>query len=205
MMRIPKAVKNLIDSFERLPGIGAKTAARLTFYLLHVPENERRRFGEAVLELGTGTKICTRCFNISEETLCDICQDGEREETTLCVVEDPLDLMAFERTGKYRGIYHVLQGAIAPLERVGPEDLKIRELMERIKSSDPAVKEVILATNPSLEGEATAMYIKKLLDNRKKGRALRVSRIARGVPTGGDLEYADELTLTKALEGRIEY
>lgn len=220
-MKIPKAIQNLIEAFERLPGIGSKTAARLTFYLLHVPEVERQKLGKAVLELSRKTGICERCFNIcdaslpaeelsssKQKVLCDICHDSNRDQSVICVVEDPLDLMAFERTGKYDGLYHVLQGVIAPLEHIGPEDLKINELMVRLK---PGVREIILATNPSLEGEATAMYIRQLIrkelgDKRQEtGREIRVTRIARGIPTGGDLEYADRVTLTKALEGRQEY
>lgn len=210
-MKIPKAVKNLMEALERLPGIGSKTAARLTFYLLHVPENERKLLGQAVLELGEKTAICERCFNITDPStssgqagLCEICSDRSRDQSVICVVEDPLDLMAFERTGKYKGLYHVLHGVIAPLERIGPEDLKIDELIKRLK--DSKIKEVILATNPSLEGEATAMYIKKLISNKRQALGeIKVTRIARGIPTGGDLEYADEVTLTKALEGRQEY
>lgn len=219
-MRVPKAIQNLIEAFERLPGIGSKTAARLTFYLLHVPESERQLFGQAVLELGQKTTICTRCFNITDastglaqENLCDICEDEKRDQSIICVVEDSLDLLAFEKTGKYKGLYHVLHGAIAPLEHIGPEDLKIEELMARLRSSfaeasgDKMIKEIILATNPSLEGEATAMYIKQLISKQStvNSRPIKITRIARGIPTGGDLEYADEVTLTKALEGRQEY
>lgn len=196
-MKIPKAIENMIEAFERLPGIGPKTASRLTFYLLNVPESQRTLLGQAVLELGEKTQICERCFNISEAPLCEVCSDPTRDQSILCVVEDPLDLLAFEKTGKYRGLYHVLGGAISPLEHIGPDDLKINELLQRVK----AVKEVILATNPSLEGEATAMYIKKLIEP----AGVKITRIARGIPTGGDLEYADELTLTKSLEGRQEF
>lgn len=211
-MKIPKAVKNLMEAFERLPGIGSKTAARLTFYLLHVPETERQQLGQAILELGQKTTICGRCFNIADPStssgqagLCEICDDKTRDQSVICVIEDPLDLMAFEKTGKYKGLYHVLHGAIAPLEHIGPEDLKIEELVKRVKEVD-GVKEVILATNPSLEGEATAMYIKKLIVNKQQELGeIKVTRIARGIPTGGDLEYADEVTLTKSLEGRQEY
>ena len=204
-MKIPKAIQNMIEAFERLPGIGPKTAARLTFYLLNVPETERTLLGQAVLELGEKTRICERCFNICEAVLCEVCTDDTRDQGTVCVVEDPLDLIAFEKTGKYLGLYHVLGGAISPLEHIGPEDLKIAELITRLKplaiSQQPVVKEIILATNPSLEGEATAMYIKKLIEP----LGVKITRIARGIPTGGDLEYADELTLTKSLEGRQEF
>jgi len=155
--------------------------------------------------LGEKTRICERCFNICEAVLCEVCTDDTRDQGTVCVVEDPLDLIAFEKTGKYLGLYHVLGGAISPLEHIGPEDLKIAELITRLKplaiSQQPVVKEIILATNPSLEGEATAMYIKKLIEP----LGVKITRIARGIPTGGDLEYADELTLTKSLEGRQEF
>lgn len=216
-MKIPKAVKKLMEAFERLPGIGSKTAARLTFYLLHVPEKERQLLGQAVLGLEQGTMICKRCFNIADPSassgqagLCEICVDETRDQSIVCIVEDPLDLMAFERMGKYKGLYHVLHGAIAPLEHIGPEDLKIDELMKRLQQSasgnQPTIQEVILATNPSLEGEATAMYIKKLISNKQQALGkIKITRIARGIPTGGDLEYADEVTLSRALEGRHEY
>lgn len=205
-MKIPKAIENLIEAFERLPGIGPKTAARLTFYLLRTPESERRLLGDAVLELGQKTRFCERCFNIGQQSaLCTVCSDESRDESILCVVEDPLDLLSFERMGKFKGLYHVLHGVIAPLEHVGPENLKIAELINRLKKE--SIEEVILATNPSLEGEATAMYIKKLIDEQRMANSeeVKVTRIATGIPTGGDLEYADSLTLSKALEGRQEY
>jgi recombination protein RecR len=205
-MKVPKAIENLIEAFERLPGIGPKTAARLTFYLLRTPESERRLLGEAVLELGQKTRFCERCFNIGQQSaLCTVCSDESRDESILCVVEDPLDLLSFERMGKFKGLYHVLHGVIAPLEHVGPENLKIAELINRLKKE--SIEEVILATNPSLEGEATAMYIKKLIDEQRMANSeeVKVTRIATGIPTGGDLEYADSLTLSKALEGRQEY
>lgn len=205
-MKVPKAIENLIEAFERLPGIGPKTAARLTFYLLRTPESERRLLGKAVLELGQKTRFCERCFNIGQQSaLCTVCSDESRDESILCVVEDPLDLLSFERMGKFKGLYHVLHGVIAPLEHVGPENLKIAELINRLKKE--SIEEVILATNPSLEGEATAMYIKKLIDEQRMANSeeVKVTRIASGIPTGGDLEYADSLTLSKALEGRQEY
>lgn len=205
-MKVPKAIENLIEAFERLPGIGPKTAARLTFYLLRTPESERRLLGDAVLELGQKTRFCERCFNIGQQSaLCAVCSDESRDESILCVVEDPLDLLSFERMGKFKGLYHVLHGVIAPLEHVGPENLKIAELINRLKKE--SIEEVILATNPSLEGEATAMYIKKLIDEQRvvNSEEVKVTRIATGIPTGGDLEYADSLTLFKALEGRQEY
>ncbi len=204
-MKIPKPLENLIEAFERLPGIGPKTAARLAFYLLRVPEDERQALGNAVLEAGQKIQLCERCFNIAEAPLCKVCEDEARDQSVLCVVEDPLDLISFERTGKYTGLYHVLHGVIAPLEHIGPENLKISELIGRL-TKEP-VREVILALNPSLEGEATAMYIKKIIGEQltAKGKQLRITRLASGIPTGGDLEYADTLTLTKALEGRQDY
>ncbi|MEX0587366.1 MAG: recombination mediator RecR [Patescibacteria group bacterium] len=204
-MRIPKAIENLIEALERLPGIGPKTAARLAFYLLRVPEEERQALGNSVLEVGQKVQLCQRCWNIAEAALCKVCEDETRDQSVLCVVEDPLDLIAFEKTGKYRGLYHVLHGVIAPLEHVGPENLKIAELINRL-TKEP-INEVILALNPSLEGEATAMYIKKLIGEQltANGKNIRITRLASGIPTGGDLEYADALTLTKALEGRQDF
>ena len=210
-MKLPKAIENLIEALERLPGIGPKSAARLGFYLLRVPEGERQALGNSVLAVGQEVRLCDRCFNISESELCEVCGDSQRDPSVICVVEDPLDLIAFEKTGKYRGLYHVLHGVIAPLEHIGPDNLKIAELIARLKSGvgsqESGVKEVILALNPSLEGEATAMYLRKVIngqftdDNKKP----RITRLASGIPTGGDLEYADALTLTKALEGRQDF
>ncbi len=223
-MKLPKAIENVLEAFEKLPGIGPKTAARLTFYLLRVPQGQRRFLGQAVLDLGDKIQLCERCFNIAESSdqrpetsnqqiLCSVCSDDARDESTICVVEDPLDLLSFERMGKYDGLYHVLHGAIAPLEHVGPENLKISELISRIRDQRSEIREIILATNPSLEGEATAMYIKKVIsEHLPAGKAgptvkskLMITRLASGIPTGGDLEYADTLTLSKALEGRKEY
>lgn len=202
-MRTPKPIENLIEALERLPGIGPKTAARLAFYLLRVPEEERQALGNAVLEVGQKVQLCERCFNIAEAELCLVCADENRDQSVICVVEDPLDLISFERTGKYRGLYHVLHGVIAPLEHVGPENLKISELLNRLKSEK--ITEVILALNPSLEGEATAMYLKKSINQQLGTDRIRITRLASGIPTGGDLEYADALTLTKALEGRQDF
>ena len=210
-MKLPKAIENLIEALERLPGIGPKSAARLGFYLLRVPESERQALGNSVLAVGQEVRLCDRCFNISESELCEVCEDSQRDPSVICVVEDPLDLIAFEKTGKYRGLYHVLHGVIAPLEHVGPDNLKIAELIARLKSGvgsrESGVKEVILALNPSLEGEATAMYIKKVMSQESvvSSRGIRITRLASGIPTGGDLEYADALTLTKALEGRQDF
>ncbi|MDP1710703.1 MAG: recombination mediator RecR [candidate division WWE3 bacterium] len=202
-MKLPKAIENLIEALERLPGIGPKTAARLGFYLLRVPEEERQALGQSVLAVGHETQLCNRCFNIGESNLCAVCVDESRDCSVICVVEDPLDLISFEKTGKYHGIYHVLHGVISPLEHVGPENLKIAELLPRLGQQ---VREVILALNPSLEGEATAMYIRKEIRRQAAiDKEIRITRLASGIPTGGDLEYADSLTLTKALEGRQEY
>lgn len=206
-MRLPKAIENLIEALERLPGIGPKSAARLGFYLLRVPESERQALGNSVLEVGKETQLCSRCFNVceasgSESPLCLVCADEKRDKSTICVVEDPLDLISFEKTGKYPGIYHVLHGVISPLEHIGPENLKIEEFLQRL---DGSVQEIILALNPSLEGEATAMYLKKVIGQKLGTSGIRITRLASGIPTGGDLEYADALTLTKALEGRQDF
>ncbi len=198
MATVPKVVQNLIEAFERLPGIGPKTAQRLTYHLLHAPKEEAEALARAALDLKDKTVICETCFNISEESPCQICTDISRQKSIIAVVEDPLDVLALEKTG-FTGLYHVLHGSISPLENIGPEELKIRELLPRLK--DGVVKEVILATNPTMEGEATAMYIDRLISP----LGIKVTRIARGIPVGGDLEYADETTLTRALEGRKEY
>jgi len=201
-MDIPKPVRNLIEAFERLPGIGPKTAKRLTFYLLHVPEEEVKMFSRALAELHERTVLCEICFNVSEKSPCAICSSKDRDKSIICVVEDALDVLAIESTTSYKGLYHVLHGLISPVNRIGPEELKIGELLERVRQPRFApIKEVILATNPSMEGEATAMYIKKLL----QPLGIKVTRIARGLPVGGDLEYADQVTLSRALEARSEF
>lgn len=195
---IPESVTHLIDELSRLPGIGPKTASRLTYYLLRAPDEQAESLAEALRELKTRTRFCSICFNITEADPCPICSDEERDAGTICVVEEPLDVLAIERTREYRGRYHVLHGAISPVEGIGPENLRIRELVERVRGQP--VHEVILATNPSLEGEATAMYLQRQL----APLSVRVTRLARGLPVGGDLEYADEVTLSRALEGRRE-
>lgn len=195
---VPESVTRLIDEFSRLPGIGPKTASRLTYYLLRSPDEQAESLAQALHELKARTRFCSICFNITEADPCPICSDTERDAATLCVVEEPLDVLAIERTREYRGRYHVLHGAISPVEGIGPENLRIRELVERVRGG--LVREVILATNPSLEGEATAMYLQRQL----APLGVRVTRLARGLPMGGDLEYADEVTLTRALEGRRE-
>jgi recombination protein RecR len=198
MRSVPRSVERLIEELSRLPGIGPKTASRLTFYLLRSPREQAEALAQAVAELHEKIVTCSVCFNIAEASPCPICGDAQRDRNLICVVEEPLDVVAIERTGHYDGLYHVLHGAISPVEGVGPEDLKIAELMRRL-DEDP-VQEVILATNPSLEGESTAMYISRQLVPRQ----VRVTRLAHGLPMGGDLEYADEVTLTRALEGRRE-
>ncbi len=194
-------VARLIEAFSRLPGIGPKTAQRLTYHLLRAPETEARALAAALVALREEVVFCRECHNISDAELCPICRDASREATRLCVVEEPLDVLAIERTGEYRGRYHVLHGALSPMDGIGPERLRIRELLERVEAARAAgrpFEEVILATNPTLEGEATAMYLAEQLD----GAVGAVTRIARGLPVGGDLEYADEVTLVRALQGR---
>jgi recombination protein RecR len=196
----PKAVQRLIDEFSRLPGIGPKSASRLTFFLLRGDGQLPRELATALTELKEKTRFCSNCFNITDAHTnpCAVCTDPARQTGVLCVVEEPLDVMAIERTREYKGRYHVLNGVISPVEGIGPEDLKIRELVERLQREP--VREVILATNISLEGEATAMYLQKQL----LPLGVKVTRLARGLPVGGDLEYADETTLARALSGRSE-
>jgi recombination protein RecR len=194
-------VARLIEAFSRLPGIGPKTAQRLTFHLLRAPDAEARQLAAALVAVRDEVVFCDRCFNISDAPLCPLCRDPGRDGRRLCVVEEPLDVLALERTGEFKGLYHVLHGAISPIDGIGPDRLRIRELLGRVEEAFAAgepFEEVILATNPTLEGEATAMF----LDERLDGRVGVVSRIARGIPVGGDLEYADEVTLIRALQGR---
>ena len=198
MAYYPEPVARLIDAFQRLPGIGPKTAQRLTFYMLKRPPDEARELGEALIAMKEKITYCRTCFNVTDEDPCRLCTDPRRDERVICVVEEPNDLLAMERTGEFRGRYHVLLGALSPLDGVGPDDLKIRELLARLEGRETA--EIILATNPNVEGEATALYLAKLL----RPLAVRITRIARGLPVGGDLEYADQVTLSKALEGRRE-
>ena len=194
----PEPVARLIEALQRLPGIGPKTAQRLTFFLLKRPSDEVQGLAESLTQLKQLIVHCRICFNVTDEDPCRICSDPRRDARSLCVVEEPNDLLAIERTGEFRGRYHVLLGALSPLDGIGPEDLRVRELLARLE--EPGVEEVILATNPSVEGEATAIYLAKLL----KPLGMRITRIARGLPVGGDLEYADEVTLSKAMEGRRE-
>jgi recombination protein RecR len=198
MRALPEPVQNLVDAFARLPGIGPKTASRLTFYLLRAPEELSQTLSKALLDIKQETGLCEVCFNITrkDSPICEICASDQRDRKTLCVVEEPLDVLAIEKTDGYNGLYHVLHGVLSPIEGIGPEDLKIKELLQRLQEND--FTEVILATNPSMEGDATAMYlyerISPLVD--------RVTRLARGLPVGGDLEYADQNTLLRALAGR---
>ncbi|OGG27024.1 recombination protein RecR [Candidatus Gottesmanbacteria bacterium RIFCSPLOWO2_01_FULL_39_12b] len=201
MKILPRSIEKLIESFEKLPGIGPKTASRLTFYLLHVPQGQLDEFSEALTTLKTSTVYCSKCLNIGENNPCVICESLERDETSICVVEQPIDILSLEKTGKYNGVYHVLHGAINPLNNIGPDEIHIAELLLRVKSGK--IKEVILATNASMEGEATAMYIRRELN--MQNTKCKVTRLAHGLPVGGDLEYADEVTLSKALEGRTEF
>lgn len=192
------SIEKLIESFEKLPSIGHKTAQRLAFYMLDVSNEEAKQFTDAILNAKQNLKFCSKCFNISDTDPCNICADVKRDQSTICVVEDVRDVFAMERTHEFKGVYHILHGSISPMNGIGPDDIKIKELLARLM--DGSVRELILATNPRVEGEATSMYISKLV----KPMGIKVTRIARGIPVGGDLEYTDEVTLTKALEGRRE-
>ncbi len=199
-MKIARPIQSLIDSFSKLPGIGPKSAQRLTYYLLHVPQMQLDDFAKSLGHLKTDTKLCSVCRNISETDPCPICSDSSRDRSMVLVVEQPLDILAFERTGKYKGVYHVLHGAINPLDNIGPDEIYIDDLLKRVSSIEPQISELIIATNPTMEGEATAMYLKKQLTINNS--QLTITRLGMGIPTGADLEYADEVTLTRALEGR---
>lgn len=211
---LPRVVNNLINQFARLPGIGQKTASRLVFYLLKRSQQNIMDFSQALIGLANDLHYCQQCYNITDNSadkqepiLCNICRDSRREHSKIMVIEEPLDLVALAKTG-YNGLYHILGGAISPIDGIGPEQLKIKELMERLQKIDSPV-ELILATNPTLEGEATAMYISQRISNLKtqnsKLSKIEVTRLASGLPVGGDLEYADEITLTRSLEGRERY
>lgn len=191
-------LQNLIEEFEKLPGIGSKTAQRLAFFILNQPEEKARKFANAIISAKENLCYCSVCQNIADSEVCSVCNNPSRDRSVICVVESPKDVIQIERTNEYKGLYHVLHGAISPMDNVGPDDIKIKELMGRIGSGE--VKEVIMATNPNLEGETTAMYISKLI----KPFGINVTRIAHGVPVGGELEFADEVTLSKALKGRVE-
>ena len=192
------SIEKLIQSFEKLPSIGNKTAARLAFYILNASEEETNEFVSSIVNAKKNLRYCSKCYNISDTDPCTICGNPKRDSSSICVVEDVRDIIAMERTHEFKGVYHVLHGSISPMNGIGPEDIKIKELLARLM--DGQVKEVILATNPRVEGEATAMYLSKLI----KPLGVTVTRIAHGIPVGGDLEYTDEITLTKALEGRRE-
>jgi recombination protein RecR len=197
---LPEPVQNLINAFERLPGVGPKSASRLTFFLLRAPDEASKNLADALQNLKSSTTFCEQCFNITMagNQLCEICASNQRDDSQICVVEEPLDVLALERTGGFMGKYHVLHGALSPIEGIGPDDLKIRSLVERVKAGN--IKEIIIATNPSMEGDATALYIKQQL----LLLPVRLTRLARGLPMGGDLEYADQNTLLRALAGRQE-
>jgi recombination protein RecR len=199
----PEPVTRLIEGFSQLPGIGPKTASRLTFYLLRRPAEQSEALADALRDLKQKIVFCGTCFNITEVNPCAICQDEGRDRSAICVVEEPLDVIAIDRTGEFRGLYHVLHGAISPVEGIGPDELRINELVSRLKNAEleaRPIQEVLLATNPNLEGEATAMYLAQVI----RPMGVRVTRLARGLPVGGDLEYADTVTLGRALEGRRE-
>jgi len=202
-MTLPRSVRSLIEAFEKLPGIGPKTAQRLVFYLLHVPQEQLDELAQGAQNLKKDTVLCSLCFNIAESDPCPICADQNRDKSVICVVEQPIDVLALEKAGSFRGVYHVLHGAISPLNNIGPDELFIAQLLERIKNSVQSIEEIILAVNPNMEGEATAMYIQKQLKN--KDFKLKITRLGQGLPTGADLEYADEITLARALEGRREF
>ena len=198
MSEYAPSIEKLIESFEKLPSIGHKTAQRLAFYMLDLSNEEVKEFTDSIINAKSSLKFCSKCFNISDTDPCNICSNPKRDESIICVVEDVRDVLAMERTHEFKGVYHVLHGSISPMNGVGPDDIKIKELLSRLMQGN--VKEIILATNPRVEGEATAMYISKLV----KPLGVKVTRIAHGIPVGGDLEYTDEVTLSKALEGRRE-
>lgn len=193
------SIERLIEEFSRFPGIGKKTAQRMAFFVLKQRKEEAESLAQAVLDVKEKVRYCSVCFNITEDDPCSVCKDEKRDKSLICVVEEANDVAALEKTNQFKGLYHVLGGALSPLEGVGPDDLKVKELLGRLK--DGKVKEVIIATNPSAEGEATAVYLSKLI----KPLGIKVTRIARGLPAGGDLEYADQTTLANALEGRVEF
>ena len=192
------SIERLIESFEKLPSIGHKTATRLAFHMLNLNEESTKEFINSIIEAKKNLRYCSKCFNITETDPCPICSSPKRDQSTICVVEDVKDVVAMEKTHEFKGVYHVLHGSISPMNGIGPEDIKIKELLERLRDTD--VKEIIIATNPRVEGEATAIYLSKLI----KPIGIKVTRIAHGIPVGGDLEYTDEVTLSKALEGRRE-
>jgi recombination protein RecR len=203
MLQLPKVMTRLAEKFEQLPGIGPRSAQRLVFYLLHNPQSELDDFAERLIALKKETVLCTKCHQIAESDPCPICQDKSRDCTQICIIEQPLDLLALERSEKYHGLYHVLHGCIDPLNHIGPDELYLRDIFERLNlEGETPVREVILATNPTMEGEATAMYIAEMFRKRGLSDKVRLTRIGHGLPIGADIEYADGLTLSRALEGR---
>ena len=203
MSLLPKAISRLIESFEKLPGIGPKTASRLAFYLLHVPQDDLELFASNLQGLKSNTVLCSLCKNVAEADPCSICSNPSRDQSMICVVEQPTDVLSIEKTGKFKGVYHVLHGAIDPLNNIGPDEIYLEDLAKRVKIGSTA--EIILATNPTMEGEATAMYISKQINQLTGNKATKITRLAHGLPVGADIEYADEVTLSRALEGRREY
>ena len=193
------SVSRLIQELSKLPGVGPKSAQRLTYYLLRAPDEQAKTLADAILSLRQKTQLCSVCFNIADSNLCPICRSVSRDDSKVCIVEQPQDILALEHAGAYRGLYHVLHGAISPTEGVGADDIRIKELLERLKASQ--ADEVIIATNPTLEGETTAMYLNKIISP----LGIKVTRLARGLPFGTELEYADDITLTRAIEGRQEF
>lgn len=201
-MKIPRAIERVVEGFERLPGIGPKSAQRLGFYLLHVPQEQLDEFADALSNLKKEIMLCQNCYNIGNTEICEICSDEKRDNSFICVVEDALDVVALEKSRKFNGIYHVLHGVVDPLNSIGPDDIYIPQLVERV-GKNPDITEILIATNPTMEGEATAMYLHKRIQ--EKNPKIKVTRIGRGLPIGADIEYADETTLSRALEGRREY
>ena len=203
MALLPKALSRLIESFEKLQGIGPKSAQRLAFYLLHVPQDELDQFGDRLKTLKSSTVLCAVCKNVAENDPCPICSDQNRDDSIICVVEQPTDVLSIERTGKFKGFYHVLHGCLDPLNNIGPDEIYIGQLIKRVQGTGNRVQEIILATNPNMEGEATAMYITKQVKGQMS--KVKITRLAHGLPVGADIEYADDVTLSRALEGRREY
>jgi len=206
---LPKSITRVIESFEKLPGVGTKTAQRLAFYLLHMPADEVERFAESLKGLKNGTVLCSVCKNVTEVDPCPICKNSNRDHLMICVVEQPTDVLAIEKTGIYHGVYHVLHGAIDPLNNIGPDEIYMEDLIKRIMNNELGIKEIIFALNSTMESEATIMYAKKQLSVRQladhQSSDLKITRLAHGLPIGADIEYADEVTLKRAMEGRREY
>lgn len=207
MPLLPKSLSRVIESFERLPGIGPKSAQRLAFYLLHVPQESLEQFARSLMDLKSHTVLCSVCKNVTEQDPCIICSQPSRDTHVCCVVEQPTDVLSIEKTGKFRGVYHVLHGCIDPLNNIGPDEIYLADLLKRLSAPGKDAIEVILAMNPNMEGEATAMYITRQIRavSDHSGRTIKVTRLAHGLPVGADIEYADEVTLTRALEGRREF